>query len=127
MKLIVVCVCALSIAGMTGCSNQQRVEAGNQANRAGHEIKQAAANVQKDLSDGSITLKVKSAMNASDKLNTSGINVDTANKVVHLKGAVSDASQKTLAERIARDTVGNDITVMSHLTVQVKPAAKKVK
>jgi osmotically-inducible protein OsmY len=64
-------------------------------------------------------------MNASDKLNTSAINVDTKDKVVHLRGAVADASQKALAERIAKDTVGKDVTVRNELAISPPQSAAK--
>jgi len=120
-------VAALAAFVLTGCSQHDKVEAGNQARRVGQEIKQTAAQAQKGISDGSITLKVKTAMGASDRLDTGDINVDTVNRVVHLKGTVPDAAQKTLAERIAHDTVGSDVTIMSHLAIRSPKSAKQVK
>jgi osmotically-inducible protein OsmY len=102
---------------LAGCTQQQKVEAGNASKRAQTQLEQTAAKAKHDLADGSITLKVKSAMNASDKLNTSAINVDTKDKVVHLRGAVTGADQKALAERIAKDTVGTDVSVVNELAV----------
>jgi hyperosmotically inducible periplasmic protein len=127
MKLLSLWLCALAIAGLTGCSQRQKVEASNQAQRAGDEIKQAASKAQKDVSDGSITFKVKTAMTASDKLDTSEIDVDTKDKVVHLKGTVPTADQKARAERIAQDVVGEDVSVMSHITVRTAAPPKRVK
>lgn len=112
-------IAALTCAALAlaGCSQQQKVEAGNASKRAENQIQQATATAKHDLTDGTITLKVKSAMNASDKLNTSAVNVDTKDKVVHLRGAVADSDQKALAERIAKDTVGQDVTVANELAV----------
>ena len=110
---------------LTGCSPQQKAEAGGAANRAQTQLSQAADNAKHGLTDGTITLKVKSAMNASDKLNTSAINVDTKDKVVHIRGAVADASQKALAERIAKDTVGQDVKVVNELAMSPTAAVSK--
>jgi osmotically-inducible protein OsmY len=120
-------VSLLALAGLAallaGCDDHQKAEANNKAQEAKTEIQKATDNAKKELTDGTVTLKVKSAMNSSDKLNTSGINVDTKDKVVTLKGSVPDASQKSLAERIAKDTVGSDIKVVNQLAV--KAVAKK--
>src|SRR5689334_4033179 len=110
---------------LSGCSRQQQAEAGSQAQRAKSQTQQAVSKARQQLSDGSITAKVKTAMMASDKLQTGGIDIDTANRVVHLKGSVPDASQKALAERIAKDTVGPDVRVVSDLTVNAKQPAKQ--
>jgi osmotically-inducible protein OsmY len=67
-------------------------------------------------------MKVKTAMTASSKLNTSGIDVDTKDKVVTINGAVADGNQRQLAERIAKDTVGPDVQVVNKL--QVRPPAQ---
>jgi osmotically-inducible protein OsmY len=127
MRLVTIGICALALAGLTGCNERQKVEASNSARRAGDEIKQATARAQHDLSDGTITLKVKTALVDSDKLDTSAINVDTKDKVVHLRGTAASADQKQLAERIARDTVGKDVKVVSELGVRHKTQAKEVR
>jgi len=124
-------VVAAAALGLAGCNPNDQAKVQAQSDRAGQnmkaaaqnagvQLKQASANAKHDLTDGTITFKVKNAMSASDKLNTSGINVDTKDKVVHLRGAVADANQKALAERIAQDTVGKDVQVVSELAV--KPA-----
>ena len=118
MRVIILAgLCALGI-GLSGCSKQQEMEASSQAQRAKQKFQQATADAGKKLTDAGITAKVKTAMVASSKLNTSGINVDTANKVVTLNGAVADQNQKQLAERIAKDTVGPDVQVVNKLQVQ---------
>jgi osmotically-inducible protein OsmY len=111
-------LCALVI-GLGGCSPQQQAEAGNQAERAKKDVQRAAADAGAKLTDAGITAKVKTAMTASSKLNTTGINVDTVNKVVTINGAVADQNQKQLAERIAKDTVSTDVQVVNKL--QVRP------
>ncbi len=110
---------------LAGCSNEQKAEAGNKAQHAKEQTRHAVQNARQALSNSAITAKVKTAMLASDKLQTGGINIDTKNGVVHIRGTVPDASQKTLAERIARDTVGSGIAVICEL--QIKPAPKPTK
>jgi osmotically-inducible protein OsmY len=123
MTLVALAGAAFALAG---CSQQQNAEAGNATKNAEKQLSQAADKAKHDITDGGITLKVKSAMNASDKLNTSAINVDTKDKVVHIRGAVADSNQKALAERIAKDTVGKDVQVVDELAVSPpQNAAKK--
>jgi len=124
-------VLALALAG---CTPQQQAQANQSARDAGQAAQQvantavkatqtAAAKAEQALSDASLTGKVKTAMGASAKLTTSGIDVDTKNHVVTLKGRVPDTAQKALAERIARDTVGPDMKVVNQL--QVAPPGPK--
>ena len=115
---------ALSLAG---CSKQERADAGNTADRAvkdaGHALKNAGAT----LSDAGVTAKVKSAMSVSDKLDSSDVDVDTQNKVVYIRGKVADENQRALAERIAHDTVGNDIKIVNELKVAPPKKAGQAK
>jgi osmotically-inducible protein OsmY len=113
--LLVLVLAALALAG---CNAQQKAEVDRTTERATSQTVHAVQKTQQTLSDSGITLKVKTAMGTSDKLNTKGINVDTKDKVVHLKGAVADAGQKALAERIAKDTVGPDVKVSNELEVR---------
>jgi hyperosmotically inducible protein len=110
---------------LVGCSQQQKAEAGNAADNAQKQVKTAAVTAKHDLTDGTITLKVKSAMNASDKLDTSHINVDTKDKVAHIRGSVPTSDQKALAERIAKDTIGSDVKISSELAVSGVKVQKK--
>jgi osmotically-inducible protein OsmY len=109
-------LCALAI-GLFGCSPQQQAEANNQAKNAEKQVEQAAQKAGNALENAGITAKVKTAMTASSKLNTSQINVDTKDKVVTLNGAVADQNQRQLAERIAKDTVDHDVKVVNNLQV----------
>ncbi len=119
--LIVLAGVAIALAG---CNPQQKAEAGGAAKKAQNQLEQATKTAKHDLTDGTVTLKVKSAMNASDKLNTSHINVDTKDKITHLRGAVPDATQKALAERIAKDTVGSDIQIVNELAIGATGSVK---
>lgn len=127
MKTRLLVALSLTFASLYGCNKEQQAEAGSKAEQARQQMNAAAKTTKERISDASITVKVKGAMNASDKLDTSNISVETKDRVTRLKGLVSSADQKTLAERIARDTVGNDVKVISELAVRPKVAAKEVK
>ena len=116
MKTAALAILLLALP-LAGCSRQERADAGDKADRAVKETEQALKNAGSALSDASITGKVKSAMSVSDKLDSSDIDVDTKNRVVYLRGQVADENQRALAERIAEDTVGNDVKVMNELKV----------
>jgi osmotically-inducible protein OsmY len=58
------------------------------------------------ITDAWITTKVKWFLTFDDTLDGSNINVDTANKVVTLKGTVKSAAQKTRAVQLAQQTEG---------------------
>ena len=120
-------IAALALVILSGCNQRQKVEASDSARRAGEQAKSAASNAQKSLSDASVTFKIKTAMSASDKLNTSGINIDTKDRVVYLRGTAADAQQKALAERIARDTAGDDIRVISELGVRAGAHPREIR
>ena len=109
---------------LAGCNKQQTAEAGNRAQHVKERTGHAVQDARKALSDGGITAKVKTAMLASDKLDTSGINVDTKDRVVHIRGTVPDGGQKALAERIARDSVEPGVFVYSELKIHADKSTK---
>jgi osmotically-inducible protein OsmY len=85
--------------------------------KAGQEAKVATENAKKSLADATLTSKVKTAMGASDRLDTSHLDVDTQNHVVYLRGSVLQADQAHLAMNIARDTVGKGVKVVNQMKV----------
>lgn len=115
------------LALMGGCSEktQQQVEETGKAVVA--DVKENAAEavqVTKEAAAGAeLTASVKSALLASDKMDTTALNVDTVDKVVHLKGYVPTLEQRTLAEEIARNTVPTGVTVTNELNVGAAPDA----
>jgi osmotically-inducible protein OsmY len=117
MRYLTLAAVTTALFAIAGCTHQQKVEAGNASQRAENQLKQATAEAKKGLTDGAITFRVKSALMASSKLDTSSLNVDTKDRVSHLRGAVPTADQKALAERIAKDTVGPDVRVVNELAV----------
>ncbi len=120
-------VAAVAVLALVGCSRQQEATVENAAENIGENIG-AAANTAvkeagKELSDAGITLKVKTAMEASDKLDVRGIDVDTENKVVYLRGWVPSAQQKALAESITRNTVASGTKIVNTLEVRAPARA----
>jgi hyperosmotically inducible protein len=73
-------------------------------------------------SDAGITTAVKTKLAADTEVKASQINVDTADKVVTLTGAVDTQAAKTRANEIARDTKGV-LRVVDNLTVAEATAA----
>ena len=76
----------------------------------------AANSVGAEIDDGVITTKVKSALLADDTVKGLDINVDTAQGVVRLSGAVDSQAQVDMATQIAKGVEGvkdvqNELTV----------------
>ena len=76
----------------------------------------AANSVGAEIDDGVITTKVKSALLADDTVKGLDINVDTAQGVVRLSGAVDSQTQVDMATQIAKGVEGVK-DVQSELTV----------
>ena len=72
---------------------------------AGEKIGDAASSAGRTTEAAIETMEVKTALAADKRVDASNINVDTNGdtKTVTLKGFVPSASQKSIAERIARD------------------------
>jgi hyperosmotically inducible periplasmic protein len=72
---------------------------------AGNKIGDATASAGRATEAAAETAEVKTALMADKRVDASDINVDTDGdtKTVILKGHVPNASQKSIAERIARD------------------------
>ena len=76
----------------------------------------AANSVGAEIDDGVITTKVKSALLADDTVKGLDINVDTAQGVVRLSGAVDSQAQVDMATQIAKGVEAVK-DVQSELTV----------
>ena len=91
MKLSFIAIVAALVISLTGCESRT-------------------------ATDATITTAVKNKLAADPTTSAARINVDTANGVVTLSGAVPTTAEKSEAERIARNTQGvtqvaNNITV----------------
>jgi osmotically-inducible protein OsmY len=79
--------------------------------------------MKESSADVALTTKVKTALSLSKRVPGWGINVDSNDGVVTLRGEVHDADVKSLAEEITRDT--NGVTaVRNELSVNAQIAAE---
>jgi hypothetical protein len=78
----------------------------DKAARVGRKAKNVAVEAGAQLSDGFITSKVKSKLMADEKVDASGIDVDTSKRIVYLKGRVSAEAERARAVEIAKQTKG---------------------
>jgi hyperosmotically inducible protein len=104
---------ARALAGASGNTSPTTTNppgpATNAEQKAEHTSQKAENAVEGAMEKGEdaiITAKVKSALIADEKVGAMGINVDTVNEKVFLKGTVKTAGQKKLAEQIAKKTQG---------------------
>lgn len=84
------------------------------------EGEQAAQSVSDSATDLAITAKVKTALAADDQLSALGINVDTVNAVVSLKGPAPNAEAAERATVLAKAVDGVS-DVHNQLVVATKP------
>ena len=66
----------------------------------------AAGRVEDALSEGSLTMKIKSKMALDDSVRARTINVDSNGSVVTLTGTVETSAEREKAVRLARETDG---------------------
>ena len=66
----------------------------------------AAGRVEDAVSEGTLTMKIKSKMALDDSVKARTINVDTSGSVVTLTGIVETAAERERAVRLARETDG---------------------
>jgi hyperosmotically inducible protein len=94
----------------TAQAKERANEAGREIGQAGRELGKKASTAMKQLdealSDGALTAKIKSKMTLDDTVDASTINVDTANRVVTLKGTVRTKIEKERVLQLARETNG---------------------
>ncbi len=120
---------ALCLAGVAGCS-QQTIESATrdtakniqvverEAREAERKARPHVAKLKPQVQKVGVAARVAVALKANENLPPT-IRVDTAENGVRLRGTVKTRTQKALAGRIARDTLGNDKTVRNE--IEVKP------
>lgn len=96
--------------------DQAQERAGEKMDQARSEGKELAANAGEKLEDAAITAKVKTALIGEPGLKALQINVDTANGVVTLSGAVDSPTKVDRATQVAQaihgvKSVDNRLTV----------------
>lgn len=93
------------VRGITKVVNNITVDK-NEDTELGDRAKKGLNKAGTAITDAWITTKVKWFLTFDDSLDGSNINVDTANKVVTLKGTVKSAAQKARAVQLAQQTEG---------------------
>lgn len=76
--------------------------------QAAHKAEKAATEVGAMVTDGWITSKVKAQLMAADGVHASAIDVQTADRIVTLRGHVQSAAERRKVIDIARETRGVD-------------------
>jgi len=83
----------------------------------GEKVAVGANRAEKAVADGTLTAKIKSKMALDDTVKAAGVNVDTTNGVVTLRGTVHSEAERTRALQLARETTGVT-SVVDKLTVR---------
>lgn len=97
---------------------QQTGEAVEQtAENAAENVQNAAENAAETSEDALMTGKVKNGIVAAADIDSKDVNVETIDKVVHLRGSVPNAKQKNQAQKIAEGIAGSEYKVKNELTV----------
>jgi len=76
------------------------------ATRAAEKASDATSKLGGTVSDGALTVKIKSKMALDDLVEARGIDVNTSATIVTLTGVVASADQRDRALRLARETAG---------------------
>jgi hypothetical protein len=116
-------IATLAFVAVVGCSPATQQQVQNTTRAVATEVREGATQaveVSKEAAaQAEVTVSVKGALLASDKVDTSALNVDTVNSAVYLRGYVPTLEQRTLAEEIANNTVADEIAVVNELAVGV--------
>lgn len=114
----------LVLAGLclAGCSQQtiNSAQKDTQHNVAvvNKKADELAKQAKPELNKLDLGARVTAAIAANQNLRGTAIRVDASPNGVTLRGSVKTAAQKTLAERVARDTLGPGKTVTDELQVK---------
>lgn len=113
---------ALLVASLVcGCSQQTlesaKQDADKNVNVVQREAKRAERKARPQLEKLSLGARVTTAIAANENLRGTHIRADADTDGVKLRGTVKTAAQKTLAGRVAEDTLGPDKTVSNELKV----------
>ncbi len=100
--------------GLTGCNSQ---EAQNAADNAGDKLAKSTEQAGKAASNALVTGKIRTAIETAADVKIEGLNVDTIDTTVTLKGKALDAKSRSTAETIAKTQAGSEFSVKNELTV----------
>lgn len=107
---------ALSIEGVDDVENALKIEP--EKAKSQREVSSNERSFSQKLDDMTTTAMVKSKLLANQSTHGLAINVDTVNSTVSLRGDVTTAEEKQLAEKIAENT--DDVREVDNL-LKVKP------
>ena len=128
-NLTFIAIAALAIGTVMGCQRQASSDSADskmdrmaerseqKMDQAANDVKQQAQRAGDTAKDAAITTKVKTALIAEPGLKSLQINVDTANGVVTLSGAVDSAQSLDRAQQLAQGVDGVK-SVENRLTVK---------
>ncbi len=120
-RLTVSTLLATGFLSVTGCSqqtlNSAQNDAQHNANIVQREAKRAERKAKPQLDKLSLGARVTTAIAANENLRGTHIRADADTDGVKLRGTVKTGAQKTLAGRVAEDTLGPDKTVSNELKV----------
>lgn len=108
---------ALVAFGLIGCSQESKDDMSDAANKAGDAVSKTADDAGTSATNAMMTGKVRSAISAANDVHIEGLNVDTIDDTITLKGVAKDAKSKETAETIAKTQAGDDYKVDNQLTV----------
>lgn len=99
--------------GIVGCSPEAKQAADNAGDKVAEGTEKAGNAAENALTTG----KIRTAIETASDVKIDGLNVDTYDKKVVLKGKALDEKSKATAEKIAKTQVGNDYSVANEITV----------
>ena len=112
MKLWNVSFASLLVLVVCGCTPESE----KAADKTSEKIQQGTEVAKQKSVDALTTGKVRTAITTATGVKIDGLNVDTLDGKVYLKGTAADPASKQKAEDIARDQVGTDYTVVNEIT-----------
>lgn len=118
--------CILSFAfciGLSGCQPPQQAQLEKQVEGVASAVqKTTAATIERTLQEtlvasqtGGATLRVKTALGVSSRLDGAQINVELQGQKIILSGRVQSAAQKRIAQSIAQNTLDPKFKVVNRL------------
>ncbi len=117
MKKLNLLAGALVAFGLIGCSQEAKDDMGQAADKTGDAISKTADDAGTVANNALMTGKVKSAIAGANDVHIEGLNVDTIDDTIILKGVARDSKSKETAETIAKTQAGNDYKVDNQITV----------
>ncbi len=126
---------ALIGIGIVGCTPQARDEYGKAGDSAataaaqtgkaaatdakatGEVVKDAAAESKKALDNTAVTARIRTAISAAADIKVKGLNVDTIDNKIILKGTVAGQADKDKIQKLAEGAKPNEFTVDNQLVI----------